>query len=159
MCQFCKCQVGTPVSTHSRPKAAGPIAINGLNLMNCFNSQPPEGGWDLFNNVFFRAAVSTHSRPKAAGSKNFLRAPDNSCFNSQPPEGGWLVPALYAKNPEIVSTHSRPKAAGISIKRKSSLPPVSTHSRPKAAGGSDRCDQSAWCRFNSQPPEGGWAVV
>ena len=24
-----------------------------------------------------------------------------------------LVPALYAKNPEIVSTHSRPKAAGL----------------------------------------------
>ena len=35
-----------PVSTHSRPKAAG-ISVLGLvhNFLR-FNTQPPEGGWD-----------------------------------------------------------------------------------------------------------------
>ena len=33
------------VSTHSRPKAAGPIVICLILLHMCFNTQPPEGGW------------------------------------------------------------------------------------------------------------------
>ena len=32
-----------PVSTHSRPKAAGAVYRNG-RISNCFNTQPPEGG-------------------------------------------------------------------------------------------------------------------
>ena len=33
---------------------------------------------------------------------------------------------------------------------------VSTHSRPKAAGLAGQGRQSRCCRFNTQPPEGGW---
>ena len=33
------------VSTHSRPKAAGPIFPITSKLWLCFNTQPPEGGW------------------------------------------------------------------------------------------------------------------
>ena len=79
------------VSTHSRPKAAGSgIASVGVRLAkfqltaarrrlagmgwqggirkDCFNSQPPEGGW-----------INTPScLPLRCG------------FNSQPPEGGWF---------------------------------------------------------------------
>ena len=34
------------VSTHSRPKAAGPI-LKGTTTEDCsFNTQPPEGGWN-----------------------------------------------------------------------------------------------------------------
>ena len=67
-----------------------------------------------------------------------------------------VVPALYAKNPEIVSTHSRPKAAGHHRCGSSSLHPVSTHSRPKAAGATTFKTRSTARGFNSQPPEGGW---
>ena len=35
---------------------------------------------------------------------------------------------------------------------------VSTHSRPKAAGGFGKCNARKHRRFNSQPPEGGWAM-
>ena len=77
-----------PVSTHSRPKAAGPGAFATwqagrfqltaarrrlghpflfLTVFQCFNSQPPEGGWAKWRCSWFKLKVSTHSRPKAAG--------------------------------------------------------------------------------------------
>ena len=55
-----------------------------------FNTQPPEGGWEVDKKVAAAvSAVSTHSRPKAAGYTS-----DNLVHLCQ------------------VSTHSRPKAAG-----------------------------------------------
>ena len=36
----------TPVSTHSRPKAAGNKRSDGFSAYYCFNTQPPEGGWN-----------------------------------------------------------------------------------------------------------------
>ena len=82
--------------------------------MSGFNSQPPEGGWDLikFATGFFvlfqltaarrRLAlhpvysalfqtVSTHSRPKAAGWWLSQSKQSTQRFNSQPPEGGWKI--------------------------------------------------------------------
>ena len=57
-----------PVSTHSRPKAAGSTSYKKSTT----------------------ALVSTHSRPKAAGMFCFkLVAKFISGFNTQPPEGGW----------------------------------------------------------------------
>ena len=122
------------VSTHSRPKAAGNRFSNRLFLVDCFNTQPPEGGWD------------THRLPTG-----FHR-----CFNTQPPEGGWVLCRLKRLNKVLfqhtaarrrldqpvhfhcllrsVSTHSRPKAAGKVVKLANMRNDVSTHSRPKAAG-------------------------
>ena len=68
------------------------------------------------------------------------------------------MPALYAKNPEIVSTHSRPKAAGAAEQQPDNQPSVSTHSRPKAAGYPLCKSSRLFLRFNSQPPEGGWNI-
>ena len=78
------------VSTHSRPKAAGP-AITSF----CGSS-----------------AVSTHSRPKAAGYRTAKMNPCFLSFNTQPPEGGWACLVLVIVGSDNVSTHSRPKAAG-----------------------------------------------
>ena len=80
------------VSTHSRPKAAGLSKRDYWYLRHCFNTQPPEGGWDP-NSVdyTFDDAVSTHSRPKAAGYQVLLSCFGGRCFNTQPPEGGWWV--------------------------------------------------------------------
>ena len=100
--------------------------------------------------------VSTHSRPKAAGA--YAEATDNF---------------------DPVSTHSRPKAAGASRLYQRAMGYVSTHSRPKAAGHSANIMQfNDWFQhtaarrrlvsanpklvatrsFNTQPPEGGWAI-
>ena len=128
-----------------------------MSLMyNCFNTQPPEGGW----------------RPKSSKEVSEQR------FNTQPPEGGWLNQTPYRlarlmfqhtaarrrlgcksilfqlfklfqhtaarrrlalghNAPYLslhVSTHSRPKAAGSASWSIILLSGVSTHSRPKAAG-------------------------
>ena len=119
----------------------------------CFNTQPPEGGWDGFK----------RRRWQVIG------------FNTQPPEGGWAL-QIYANRRKGVSTHSRPKAAGNREAWSKPENPVSTHSRPKAAAQPARPDplsgvvsthsrpkaagwQAAFgcaCRrFNTQPPEGG----
>ena len=60
--------------------------------MVCFNTQPPEGGWEQATAVL----LSTYS------------------FNTQPPEGGWVI-GVGRRIMEVVSTHSRPKAAGRTI--------------------------------------------
>ena len=82
------------VSTHSRPKAAGlgfsdddleviefqhTAARRRLGLKRrhhrmaarSFNTQPPEGGWQVrHSHESCRISVSTHSRPKAAGTRH-----------------------------------------------------------------------------------------
>ena len=119
------------VSTHSRPKAAGPLVAQiGSDwlfqhtaarrrlfcdffqrcALRCFNTQPPEGGCNLIYKFILSTRVSTHSRPKAAGR-----------------HGSAVRVCGY------VSTHSRPKAAGTRIVVCNLCRTVSTHSRPKAA--------------------------
>ena len=105
-------QRGFKVSTHSRPKAAGGRSPRGRRAGNSFNTQPPEGGWDLiladrmclilFQHTAARRrlgpnsggqnvpdSVSTHSRPKAAGELQVSYRQITAGFNTQPPEGGW----------------------------------------------------------------------
>ena len=147
--------------------------------MQCFNTQPPEGGWLVCKVISYKLLfVSTHSRPKAAG---------NPCRN--------------VKKHSKVSTHSRPKAAGEwqdsanlsrllfqhtaarrRLAKRGNLGKmwfmfqhtaarrrlgqlvvllcragyVSTHSRPKAAGTNLARWKPSNYGFNTQPPEGGW---
>ena len=61
----------------------------GVLTLVCFNTQPPEGGWDKPGIFLPTDIVSTHSRPKAAGTES---------------------PSF--RQTIKVSTHSRPKAAG-----------------------------------------------
>ena len=56
----------------------------------CFNTQPPEGGWNTLN----------------------IKVIPPTGFNTQPPEGGWTWYAGGKRTRNFVSTHSRPKAAG-----------------------------------------------
>ena len=56
------------VSTRSRPKAAGCTTTNPQIPSIRFNTQPPEGGWEIHAvRPTFHRLVSTRSRPKAAG--------------------------------------------------------------------------------------------
>ena len=165
------------VSTHSRPKAAGQVYLSCAYLHTCFNTQPPEGGWDQGLLCLSCIIVSTHSRPKAAG-RDTLRQDTHRhvSTHSRPKAAGFL---MYRKCDLVdVSTHSRPKAAGLYIyrqfafqmfqhtaaRRRLGAPtciallhrPVSTHSRPKAAGAFSVFAVILSPCFNTQPPEGGW---
>ena len=123
--------------------------------MPSFNTQPPEGGWQISGQsgrqplefqhtaarrrlafacgrVIRRNAVSTHSRPKAAGRQNPSEH-CRPCFNTQPPEGGWAQAACTPAAPYRFNTQppeggwDRDEGWGADLT-------VSTHSRPKAAG-------------------------
>ena len=100
------------VSTHSRLKAAGWLALSVFLSSFGFNTQPPEGGWYCY---------IEYSKVEI-------------CFNTQPPEGGWVSRAVSMSANGSVSTHSRLKAAGMPGLGLFGLVGVSTHSRPKAAG-------------------------
>ena len=108
-----------PVSTHSRPKAAGCQPRHLYPLVAGFNTQPPEGGWHRLHSALLiawqfqhtaarrrldrhwrrrdgKSRVSTHSRPKAAGAATRQEIPRPPSFNTQPPEGGWVPFELSA---------------------------------------------------------------
>ena len=143
------------VSTHSRPKAAGFSDGLCLALRRRFNTQPPEGGWDVdgVDRLHQLAFQHTAARRRLAipplimlpmllfqhtAARRRLEfcqgdGDEDGGFNTQPPEGGW-APRLLLQSIAIVSTHSRPKAAG--FKGLLNLP--------------------FFVCFNTQPPEGGW---
>ena len=99
----------------------------------CFNTQPPEGGWDI------PCCINDFEQ----------------CFNTQPPEGGWNI-IITAKHFLKVSTHSRLKAAGRSPI--GLLPIRVCFNTQPPEGGWPQADDSfhKFERFNTQPPEGGW---
>ena len=82
----------SPVSTHSRPKAAGLS-----DDLNTYTS--------LFQHTAARRRLDL---PKRC-------AFDGVGFNTQPPEGGWPDDKPKEDDKPKVSTHSRPKAAGLSL--------------------------------------------
>ena len=82
--------IGTAVSTHSRPKAAGShrCHVPPIHQVST-HSRPKAAGFAAFC-AKKALNVSTHSRPKAAGGGFIAPPPATWRFNSQPPEGGWL---------------------------------------------------------------------
>ena len=146
------------VSTHSRPKAAGGRPAPSAAKQDCFNTQPPEGGWAKIQQLEVAVKVSTHSRPKAAGARlelALLKAFVST--HSRPKAAGKVL--SYSAISQFVSTHSRPKAAGYRVQRPLDQALVSTHSRPKAAGLQFRLFAFGGQCFNTQPPEGGWEIL
>ena len=56
----------SPVSTHSHPKVAATLNLTADTSLQCFNTQPPEGGCHLYCPCLPLVRVSTHSHPKVA---------------------------------------------------------------------------------------------
>ncbi len=176
-------QINTPVSTHSRPKAAGRPLGRPTQEKPSFNTQPPEGGWPigwliaLLANWFQHTAarrrlgrhilklppsilVSTHSRPKAAGYPSRRPPRPLPSFNTQPPEGGWLSPRPSAS--QRVGFNTQPPEGGWHDHDAGTggASRVSTHSRPKAAGQVHQSDDAAiFVSTHSRPKAAGQPLV
>ena len=60
-------------------------------MLMSFNSQPPEGGWNI-GGVMRKCGGGFNSQPPEGGwlAKKINTDYANS-FNSQPPEGGWKM--------------------------------------------------------------------
>ena len=122
---------------------------------NCFNTQPPEGGWEwikearkhigLFQHAAARRRLATGNQG-GAGDIGFNTQPPEggwfvtnlmrlfaSCFNTQPPEGGWICRRNRQTRLQRFNTQP-PEGGWHHIQPFDTLQRVSTRSRPKAAG-------------------------
>ena len=121
------------VSTHSRPKAAGPQELRQMPLDD----------------------VSTHSRPKAAGSGTPVSMP-NTVFQHTAARRRLVSFRIWQKRlKKFQHTAARRRLAYKDLSKTGGYY-VSTHSRPKAAGGGNSDGNGDGSGFNTQPPEGGW---
>ena len=77
------------VSTHSRPKAAGYQKALYMIINECFNTQPPEGGWTVLAEENRRHLSFNTQPPEGGWIKSAFTNQSYKCFNTQPPEGGW----------------------------------------------------------------------
>ena len=147
----------SPVSTHSRPKAAGNSSAWAMFIPRSFNTQPPEGGWSDSKSSSLKVDLFQHTAARRRlGNLSRLRCRIGS-FNTQPPEGGWPNLYLNVNSLCFVSTHSRPKAAGFKdLKCRSfGLSFQHTAARRRLVTPFRLNIRRGGC-FNTQPPEGGW---
>ena len=79
------------VSTHSRLKAAGVAALAPAVCKDCFNTQPPKGGWLPYRATSGMAACFNTQPPKGGWVLRMATAVLPLGFNTQPPKGGWLT--------------------------------------------------------------------
>ena len=145
------------VSTHSRAEAAACRHLLGINIRDCFNTQPRGGGClsggdlePLFNRCFNTQprgggcdgtpipkvkviSVSTHSRAEAAAPSLARHLDKARRFNTQPRGGGCFGFSDKEYEAVQVSTHSRAEAAATTIANDLKAQTVSTHSRAEAA--------------------------
>ena len=143
------------VSTHSRPKAAGLCCWYSLKRLFCFNSQPPEGGWEEFyknkpQNLKFQLTAARRRLEKRIG-----RTTGFVGFNSQPPEGGWQV--AQRRGSAGRRFNSQPPEGGWRSARTPATGMDGFNSQPPEGGWyPDETQKEPIKCFNSQPPEGGW---
>ena len=84
------------VSTHSRPKAAGRSKSWSKCYHQCFNTQPPEGGWGArIRTALFGGGFNTQP-PEGGWLERKSEIISRIRFNTQPPEGGWLPNTIMA---------------------------------------------------------------
>ncbi|EFC88657.1 hypothetical protein NEIMUCOT_04706 [Neisseria mucosa ATCC 25996] len=158
------------VSTHSRPKAAGPprfetgckgwfqhtAARRRLGEHDCarqtiqrrFNTQPPEGGWAHVLHIVPIGWVCFNTQPPEGGwARSIVARSSDFGFNTQPPEGGWILIKIFKK--VIMCFNTQPPEGGWAWEKldKHKLDMVSTHSRPKAAGPASAYSPNRHCGF------------
>ena len=143
------------VSTRSRPKAAGQVSLQGLQIINGFNTQPPEGGWGTADTVRPKLSGFQHAAARRRLARLHTDKQENKSFQHAAARRR-LEPALRKRGAVgNVSTRSRPKAAGSKIgtaRRRGQF----QHAAARRRLGVKKQSKTHNCGFNTQPPEGGW---
>ena len=123
-----------------------------------FNTQPPEGGWlkdgliEMYDVEFQHTAARRRLEPRNH------RKSDLNSFNTQPPEGGWRL--LFQQ--QTAPTQFQHTAARRRLGPPYAEYPCHVQFQHTAArrrlGATSSLRRSKPLRFNTQPPEGGWAA-
>ena len=143
------------VSTHSRPKAAGGMYRPMMAAMGVSTHSRPKAAVLTPPNTRWSACVSTHSRPKAAALGNHLEAQSRTVSTHSRPKAAAFLASAGVSGSLFQHTAARRRLAFAAHQPRRLS--VSTHSRPKAAGPIPAQLRQLGC-FNTQPPEGGWAL-
>ena len=144
------------VSTRSRPKAAGNARYGYAYIGSGFNTQPPEGGWEIrycacnigfwFQHAAARRRLGRHNIrgrafqafQHAAARRRLVCSAMSSInrigFNTQPPEGGWLVRGVRLLRMDGFQHAAARRRLVYLLLLFLNHQTVSTRSRPKAAG-------------------------
>ena len=144
------------VSTHSRPKAAGPPFAAGTKPTAEFQHTAARRRLVISSLNGSRAMPFQHTAARRRLGSNSITHHQAMKFQHTAARRRLGCYLLGANGIKKVSTHSRPKAAGRLQLRAGLRIAVSTHSRPKAAGCGRCCRRVCRRGFNTQPPEGGW---
>ncbi len=123
----------TIVSTHSRPKAAGPLLPSGKVVFMMFQHTAARRRLAIRLTTTIRHVRFQHTAARRRLGLLGLAGIPEAMFQHTAARRRLGTGVSLVTVQRWVSTHSRPKAAGIgiySVVRKR----VSTHSRPKAAG-------------------------
>ena len=167
------------VSTHSRPKAAGPSPLAceqaakfqhtaarrrlenvklSIQYKKSFNTQPPEGGWAHNAQVLYKHLMFQHTAARRRLAV-FYRVVClySFCFNTQPPEGGWPFENTFWP---LVLQFQHTAARRRLVDRLTTVERgvVFQHTAARRRLASLRLCCSFFTCFNTQPPEGGWSL-
>ena len=124
-----------------------------------FNSQPPEGGWRADAAADMLAAVSTHSRPKAAGFSVSKEPKRNNLFQLTAARRRLAgISCIHCSRSWFQLTAARRRLVSTGAPKTASRIWFQLTAARRRLG--NRPSSPPWhSRFNSQPPEGGWASV
>ena len=148
------------VSTHSRPKAAGRLQADMAKLARCFNTQPPEGGWQILYIAGFGVILFQHTAARRRLAMVCVFVGAAVLFQHTAARRRLVNHVAIAAAVTGVSTHSRPKAAGCLGIHPLGFCFVSTHSRPKAAGTVERfCKAASFVSTHSRPKAAGSSAL
>ena len=135
------------------------LQVRRLTPTECFNTQPPEGGWKVVVSSMFFRFMFQHTAARRRLVRIIVRFYIAFKFQHTAARRRLVAADGTRWKRQIVSTHSRPKAAGAVY-----LPPMRA-----IAGFNTQPPEGGWCRhiinglyprsFNTQPPEGGWRRV
>ena len=101
-----------PVSTHSRPKAAGSWLKRFFKRKNCFNTQPPEGGWEWIKEARKHIGLFQHTAARRRLGIEAVSVAWDGLFQHTAARRRLAANEKSVEFACKVSTHSRPKAAG-----------------------------------------------
>ena len=147
-----------PVSTHSRPKAAGVGFMTNDGKCRLFQHTAARRRLDLIQMMIHLIKMFQHTAARRRLVQTYPQNQYQHGFNTQPPEGGWLS----AFNQPFLTgwfQHTAARRRLAMLSRAIELCPLQfqhTAARRRLAHICTRCDVRKQ-RFNTQPPEGGWA--
>ena len=122
----------------------------------CFNTQPPEGGWDQDDDSSDKDKSFNTQPPEGGWTNHPASIRSLKSFNTQPPEGGWVMGIVFLIVVLLFQhTAARRRLASCALPkvRMPKFQHTAARRRLVLAPLARTCGYKC---FNTQPPEGGW---